>query len=110
MNSILKNLPDHPEQLADLIEYQEGSVVSMSLTNSPCVTILLFALDEDDSISSEQYPGDTMYDVLDGHLSIAVQEAKYELGPGSCLKVAAGTSHALECHGRCKMLQITLNP
>lgn len=108
--TFLRNLPvQQPEQLAQLIAIQPGRVVSMSMSKSPHCQMTLFAFGDGESVSEECYFGDTLYYVLDGHLSVSLQQSSCTLDPGDCLAISAQTPHAISAPDGCKLLQITLS-
>ena len=63
---LIKNIPfSQPVDLAQLVEYKEGSVISRTLSAKPHVNITLFAFDAGEEISAHTSPGDAMVQVLD---------------------------------------------
>jgi len=55
-----KNLEAQVLNLADLVDYQEGSVVSKALINKPTGTVTLFAFDRDQVLSEHTAPFDAL--------------------------------------------------
>lgn len=53
-------------ELKNLVEYQEGQVVSKTLVQNDAVSMTLFAFDEGEEIASHSSAGDAMVTVLDG--------------------------------------------
>ena len=53
------------QNLADLIEYQEGSVVSRTIIDKETGTVTLFAFDEGQGLSEHTSPFDAMVYALD---------------------------------------------
>lgn len=108
--TLLRNLPvQQPEQLAELISIEPNRVVSMSMSKSPHCQMTLFALGDGESVSEECYFGDTLYYVLEGRLSVSMEQNEHTLVPGACLAVPAQTPHAIAAPDGCKLLQITLS-
>lgn len=106
----LRNVPMSPTLLADLIDYQPNSVVSMSLSKSSGVDMTLFAFDEGDSVSSEYYLGDTLYLVLEGSMPISWDGKNDVVTAGGCIAIPARVEHAIGGEGPFKLLQITPHP
>ncbi|ACL21915.1 cupin domain-containing protein [Desulfitobacterium hafniense] len=105
----LKNLPqERPLPLASLIEARENQVLSMALAQSDRVQISLFSFADGESVSEEEYFGDTLYLILQGEAVITFDDQKIDLVPEDVLMVPAHKIHAIAGKGRFKMLQITL--
>jgi len=108
--NILKNCPiQNTENIGDLIEYEENQVVSMALSNSQHTQISLFSFANGEMVSEESYPGDTLYQLLDGETNISMGEKVMSLKTGDVLAVAAGVYHAIGGGKAFKMMQITIN-
>jgi len=69
MNStaLIKNITfSEPQVIAELVDYEEGRVVSRTLAQNKCVSITLFAFEVGEGLSTHSAPGDAMVQVLDG--------------------------------------------
>lgn len=53
-------------RLVDLVNYQEGSVVSKTLIDKQTGTVTLFAFDKGQGLSEHTAPFDAMVCILDG--------------------------------------------
>jgi quercetin dioxygenase-like cupin family protein len=104
----LKNLPEHPEILADLIDIRPGRVVSMALSQKETARMTLFGFAEGEGVSEETYPCDTFYLVLEGEMPLFRGGQVHRLTAGACEAVPAGTAHAIGGEGPFKLLQISL--
>lgn len=107
MNS-LKNVPTEPAMLAELINAKKNQVVSMALSKRDDVTVSVFSFSDNEGVSEEEYFGDTLYYVLEGEMSVSINEKTYELKQGECMAVEAKTSHAIGSKTSFKVMQITL--
>lgn len=107
MNS-LKNVPTEPAMLAELINAKKNQVVSMALSKRDDVTVSVFSFSDNEGVSEEEYFGDTLYYVLEGEMSVSINEKTYELKQGECMAVEAKTSHAIRSKTAFKVMQITL--
>jgi quercetin dioxygenase-like cupin family protein len=58
--------------LADLLDYQEGAVVSRTIIDKPTGTVTLFAFDEGQGLSEHTAPFDALVHVLEGEAAITV--------------------------------------
>lgn len=89
---------------AQLVEYQEGQVVSRTLCQTGCVTMTLFAFWQGEGISSHTVPGDALVQVLDGEASVTIAGKEHTLTAGQCIIMPAGSPHGLTAAKRFKML------
>lgn len=104
----LKNVPTEPALLTELINAKKNQVVSMALSKRDDVTVSVFSFSDNEGISEEEYFGDTLYYVLEGEMSISINEKTYKLKQGECMAVEAKTSHAIGSKTAFKVMQITL--
>ena len=107
--STLKNLPTEKAQPLDhLIDIREHQVVSMSLSNSDHVRMTMLAFADGEDVREEEYPGDTMYVLLDGEAYIYTKDQNYPLQKGETLMIPEGISHGVKGNGAFKIMQITV--
>lgn len=104
----LKNIPELPAALKELIPVQPGQIISMALSKKEDVSITLFGVAEGESISKEAYGADTLYYILEGEMPLSMNSVEYVLKAGECIAVPSGTLHAIGGQSAFKMLQITL--
>ena len=104
----LKKVPTEPTLLTELINAKKNQVVSMALSKRDDVTVSVFSFSDNEGVSEEEYFGDTLYYVLEGKMSISINEKTYELKQGECMAVEAKTSHAIGSKTAFKVMQITL--
>ncbi len=105
----LRNLPiDHIESLSEMIEIRPNRVVSMALSKNEHCQMTLLAFADGESVSQEQYFGDTLYYVLDGEMPLVIGDKEYLLHSGDCMAVPSGVLHAVGGTTPFKLLQITL--
>lgn len=106
---VLRNLPtDQGAKLGELIEIRPGRVVSMALSRSEGCQMTLLAFSAGESVSEEQYWGDTFYYVLEGEMPLETAAGCRVLRTGECMAVPVGTLHAIGGEGPFKLLQITV--
>lgn len=94
--------------LASLIDYQEGSVVSRTLIDKTSGTVTLFAFDEGQGLSEHTAPYDAMVYVLDGTVEVTITGKPVVLRPREMTIMPANQPHALAAKGRFKMLLIMI--
>lgn len=95
-------------EMASLVEYQEGQVVSRTLAQGKPVSITLFAFDEGEEISSHSSGGDALVYVLDGQSEITIGEERFSVKKGETIVMPAGTPHSLMAIKQFKMLLIVV--
>ena len=103
-----KHLPEDPHSLADLIEIRPGRVISMSLSQSETCQMMIMAVSQGEEVTSEEYPGDTLYYILEGIMPLHRDGVIYEMKPGEAAVVPRGVPHAIGGAGDFKILQIIL--
>ena len=106
--NFLKNIPEEPSELKKLIPYRENRVISKSLSKSEQIQLMLLSVSLGEEVTSERYPGDIFYYVLDGSMPLRKDENTYLLKEGDCMAVEAGIDHAIGGAGAFKVLQITV--
>ncbi len=94
--------------IADLIAYQDGAVVSKSFHNEKTGTITLFAFDAGETLSEHTSPHDAMVAVLDGRGEITIAGEPFILGPGQMIFMPADEPHAFAALERFKMLLVMI--
>ena len=60
----------------DLINYQEGSVVSRMIVYTNSGTITLFAFDKGEGLSEHTAPYDAIATIIDGEAEISIEQAR----------------------------------
>lgn len=102
---LIKNIPfSTPVDMVSLVDYEEGRVVSRTLSSKPHVNITLFAFDKDEEISAHTSPGDAMVQVLDGEALININGEKINVTKGQVVVMPAGVPHSVTACSRFKML------
>lgn len=81
--------------LADLVDYSAGQVVSKTLVQNSAVSMTLFSFDKGEEISSHSAGGDAMVTVLDGNGKFTVGRTEYILEKGETLIMPKGIPHAV---------------
>lgn len=94
------------QRLADLVPYQEGSVVSRTVIKRPTGTVTLFAFDQGEGLSEHTAPYDALVQVLDGEAEVRIDGAPYRVAAGEMLLMPAGHPHALKALTRFRMMLV----
>ena len=90
--------------LAELVNYQDGSVVSRQITKAEAGNVTLFAFDKDQELSEHTAPFDALVHVLDGHAEIQISGKAFHLKTGEAIIMPANEPHAVKAVTRFKML------
>lgn len=69
---------------------------------------VLYAMDEEETISRETSPRSKIIHVLEGNLFMLVADRPCSLAAGATVMVQADTWHEFAAHSKCKFLQITI--
>ena len=93
-----------PARLADLVHYQEGSVVSRMIINKKAGTVTLFAFDEGQGLSEHTTPFDALVYILHGEAEIVIAGKPLRLKEGETVIMPANEPHALKALSKFKML------
>jgi len=91
-------------QMADLVTYQDGSVVSRQITKADAGNVTLFAFDKDQELSEHTAPFDALVHVLDGDAEIKISGRPFHLKTGDAIIMPADKPHAVKALTRFKML------
>lgn len=100
--------PGQKAELASLVSYQAGSVVSRTLVTDRAGTVTLFAFDEGEGLSEHAAPYDALLHILGGEAEITIAGNKNHLRQGEVIILPAGRTHAVRALGRFKMLLIMI--
>ena len=104
-DQLIKNIPfSTPVDIVGLVDYEEGRVVSRTLSSKPYVNITLFAFDKDEEISAHTSPGDAMVQVLDGEALININGKKIKATTGQVVVMPANVPHSVRASSQFKML------
>lgn len=99
-----EELKQEATNLAGLVEYQSGSIVSRTLMDRGTGNVTLFAFDEGQGLSEHTAPFDAMVQVLDGDVEITISGQMHTLKEGEMIIMPANEPHALKAKSRFKMV------
>ncbi|HLN99881.1 MAG TPA: cupin domain-containing protein [Pyrinomonadaceae bacterium] len=95
-------------QLVDLLQYQDGSIVSRVLLKNKGGTVTLFAFDQGEGLSEHTAPFEALVVVLDGEADIRIAGERHAVRQGETITLPANQPHALNAVTRFKMLLIMI--
>jgi quercetin dioxygenase-like cupin family protein len=94
--------------LAGLVEYQAGSIVSRTIIDKPAGSLTLFAFDTEQGLSEHTAPFDALVYILDGTAEVTISGRPLRLKPGEMVIMPANQPHALRALRRFKMLLVMI--
>lgn len=92
------------QNINQLINFQEGSVVSKEIINKPTGTVTLFAFAKDQGLSEHTAPYDALAIITEGLAEITVSDIKHEIKAGEMLLLPANAPHSLKALQPFKMI------
>jgi quercetin dioxygenase-like cupin family protein len=98
--------PAEPVELASLVAYQRGSVVSRTLVKKHGGTLTVFAFDEGQALSEHTAPFDAIVEVLDGEVELVIGGRRVAARAGQTVLMPGNVPHAVNATSRFKMLLI----
>ena len=98
------DLTAHAHNVAGLVEYQAGSVVSREIVKKPTGTVTIFAFDAEQGLSEHTAPFDALVHILDGEAEIVLAGKPVAAKQGDVVIMPANAPHALKAVKRFKML------
>ena len=100
----IENLMAQAVNLSNLVEYQEGSVVSRTIVDKKTGTVTLFAFDANQGLSEHKAPYDAIVYILNGEADVIISGKHVRLKEGEMTIMPANEPHALTALTRFKML------
>jgi quercetin dioxygenase-like cupin family protein len=90
--------------IAEMVNYQEGSVVSRQITKADAGNVTLFAFDINQGLSEHTAPFDALVHILEGEAEVKISGTPYQLHAGDAIIMPANEPHALKAIQKFKML------
>jgi quercetin dioxygenase-like cupin family protein len=94
--------------LVNLVDYQDGSVVSKEIIKKEKGTVSLFAFDQGQGLSEHTAPFDALVYIFDGQAEISIAGKQHYLKIGDTIIMPANKPHALKAIERFKMLLVMI--
>ncbi len=93
-------------ELADLVDYQTGSVVSRTVIAKKTGTVTVFAFDKGQGLSTHSAPFDALVYILDGEAKITISDKPQKVKAGEIIIMPADKPHALKAVKPFKMVLV----
>lgn len=97
-----------PQVLLDLVDYQEGRVVSRTLAQTNSMSLTLFAFDAGEGLSTHSAAGDAFAQVMDGEAQITIDSKENSVKAGEVIVMPANVPHSVHAIKRFKMLLVVV--
>jgi quercetin dioxygenase-like cupin family protein len=91
-------------KIVDLVEYQNGSVVSRVILKQKTGNVSLFAFDSGQELSEHTAPFDALVNVLEGEVEVTISGKPIRVTGGQMVIMPANQPHALKAISRLKMI------
>ncbi len=88
----------------ELVQYQDGAVVSREIVRKPTGNVTLFAFDDGQGLSEHTAPFDALVQVVEGEVEILIAGQPHRLQGGDMILMPVGQPHALKALTRFKMI------
>lgn len=99
-----QTLSAEAKPLRELLQYQEGSIVSRVLLKNKGGTVTLFAFDQGEGLSEHTAPFEALVFVLEGEAEVEIAGKVCSVRSGETITLPANIPHAVRAATRFKML------
>lgn len=106
MSEKTKVPPGSPMALGEMVQYQEGSIVSRILLQDKTGTLTVFSFDAGQALSEHTVPFNAFIQVLDGVAGVRVGDKTSQVKAGEIILMPGGVPHEVSAPERFKMLLI----
>lgn len=113
MSKIAADTTFQPAQampMAELMEYQKGSIVSREIIKGANGKVTLFAFDLGEELSEHTSPFNALVQVIEGEAEITISGKPHRVKRGEIILMPACQPHALKAVERFKMILTMIRP
>ena len=103
-----ENLAGKAIDLAGLVDYQAGAIVSRTVLNKKTGTVTIFAFDQGQALSEHTAPFDALVQVVEGEVEIRIAGQPHSLKKGEMIIMPANQPHGLKALNKFKMLLVMI--
>lgn len=93
-------------ELKNLVEYQDGQVISKTLVQNELVSVTVFSFDKGEEISTHASSGDAMVTGLEGKGKFTISGEEYILEAGQTIVMPKDEPHSVYGEDKFKMLLV----
>lgn len=95
-------------EVAGLLKYQDGAVISREVIKKKTGTVTVFAFDEGQGLSEHTAPFDALVYCLDGSVEVTISGEHFPVATGEMIIMPANKPHSLKALSRFKMLLVMI--
>ena len=104
----LRETTGNAHNLAEMVAYQDGAVVSRTILDSKTGTVTLFAFDKGQGLSEHTAPFDALVQVLDGEAGVTISGHEHRVVAGQVIVMPADRPHSLHAVAAFKMMLVMI--
>ena len=101
-------MPEQTLQLLELVNYQDGSIVSHTIIKKELGTVTLFAFDQGQGLSEHTAGFDALVNILEGEAEIIIAGKPYHLKVNQAILMPANKPHSLNAVKKFKMMLVMI--
>jgi len=91
-------------KVSELVNYQDGSIVSREIVKKPTGNVTIFAFDEGQGLSEHTAPFDALVQVFEGEAEVSIAGKPNHLHGGDMILIPAQQPHSLKALKQFKMI------
>ena len=95
-------------KLAELANYEEGSIVSATVLDKKSASVAVYAFDKFQGIVQHILPYDALFFVLEGEAEVSTSRKRSFVKMGEMIVFPANEPHSVSAKSRFKMLLISI--
>ncbi len=95
-----------PAKLVDMVNYQDGSIVSREVIKKETGTVTLFAFDKGQGLSEHTAPFEALVNVIEGQARVRISVEVFIVKEGELIIMPADKPHSIQAIERFKMLLV----
>jgi quercetin dioxygenase-like cupin family protein len=103
-NRQIQTLSPEVRPLAEILQYQNGAIVSRVLLKNAGGTVTLFAFDQGEGLSEHTAPFEALVFVVEGQADVEIAGKAYSVKSSETITLPANIPHAVKAATRFKML------
>jgi quercetin dioxygenase-like cupin family protein len=107
-NQVTDEATPEVKALSELLQYQNGAIVSRVLLKNKGGTVTAFAFDAGEGLSEHTAPFDALVIVTDGDAEVEIAGESFRVRQGETIILPANRPHAVRAVAKFKMLLIMI--
>jgi quercetin dioxygenase-like cupin family protein len=93
-----------PIDLAGLVDYQDGSIVSRAVIDKDVGTVTVFAFDKGEKLSTHSAPYDALVQIIEGRGLVKIEDQEFFLDSPAAIIMPANKPHSAHAPEKFKMI------